>query len=88
MVNVKSFQGLVEQEKVKDEVCLPSWQEFVAHGRREMVMGFRIRQISKFSDYLRRQPTPFTGFMLPSAPRMTDRRHRSEWPRFVHASLR
>jgi hypothetical protein len=53
MVNVKSFQGFVEQREVKDEVCLPSRQQFVAHGRREIVMGFRIRQINKFSDYLK-----------------------------------
>jgi hypothetical protein len=52
MLNVKSFQGFVEQRKVKDEVWLPSRQEFVAQGR-EIVKGFRIRQVSEFSDYLK-----------------------------------
>jgi hypothetical protein len=52
LVNVKSFQGFVEQRKVGGEVWLPSHQDFVAQGR-EIVKGFRIRQVSEFTDYLK-----------------------------------
>jgi hypothetical protein len=52
LVNVKNFQGFIEQRKVSGEVWLPSRQDFVAEGR-EIVKGFRIRQISEFSDYLK-----------------------------------
>ena len=51
-VNVKSFQGFIEQRKVRGEIWLPSHQELVAHGR-ELVKGFRIRQVSEFTDYLK-----------------------------------
>jgi hypothetical protein len=52
LVNVKNFQGFVEQRKVSGEVWLPNHQDFVAQGR-EIVKGFRIRQVSEFSDYLK-----------------------------------
>jgi hypothetical protein len=52
LLNVKSFQGFVEQRKVSGEVWLPKRQDFVAQGR-EIVKGFRIRQVSEFSDYLK-----------------------------------
>jgi hypothetical protein len=52
LVNVKSFEGFVEQRKVGGEVWLPSHQDFVAQGR-EIVQGFRIRQVSEFTDYLK-----------------------------------
>jgi hypothetical protein len=52
LVNVKSFQGFIEQRKVNGEVWLPSRQDFVAEGR-EIVKGFRIRQVIEFSDYLK-----------------------------------
>lgn len=50
--NVKSFDGYVEQRKVHDEVWLPTHEEFVASGR-QLVSGFRIRQVSDYSDYLK-----------------------------------
>ena len=52
LTSVKNFQGFIEQRKVNGEVWLPSHQEFSAQGR-ELVIGFRIRQISEFSDYLK-----------------------------------
>src|SRR3984957_6477251 len=39
LVNVKNFQGFVEQRKVNGEAWLPSRQDFVAQGR-ELVKGF------------------------------------------------
>jgi hypothetical protein len=52
LVNVKSFQGFVEQQQMSGELWLPKRQDFVAQGR-EIVKGFRIRQVSEFSDYLK-----------------------------------
>jgi outer membrane lipoprotein-sorting protein len=52
LVNVKGFQGFVEQRKINGEVWLPSRQDFVAQGR-ELIKGFRIRQVTEFSDYLK-----------------------------------
>ena len=52
LVSVKSFQGVVDQRKVNGEVWLPGRQDFVAQGR-QLVAGFRIRQVSEFSDYLK-----------------------------------
>ena len=52
LVNVKGFQGFVEQRKVNGEVWLPSRQDFVAQGR-ELIKGFRIHQVTEFSDYLK-----------------------------------
>jgi hypothetical protein len=52
LVSVKSFEGVVDQRKVNGEVWLPSRQDFVAQGR-QLVAGFRIRQVSEFSDYLK-----------------------------------
>jgi hypothetical protein len=51
-VDVKNFQGFVEQRKVRGEIWLPSHQELVAQGR-ELFKGFRIRQVSEFTDYLK-----------------------------------
>jgi hypothetical protein len=51
-VNVKNFQGFIEQRKVSGEIWLPSHQELVARGR-ELIKGFRIRQVSEFTDYLK-----------------------------------
>jgi hypothetical protein len=51
-VNVKNFQGFIEQRKVRGEIWLPSHQELIAQGR-ELVKGFRIRQVSEFTDYLK-----------------------------------
>jgi hypothetical protein len=50
--SVKGFEGFIEQQKVHDEIWLPSHQEFVAQGR-QLVAGFRIRQVDEFSDYLK-----------------------------------
>lgn len=52
LVNVKGFRGFVEQQKVNGEIWLPSRQDFVAQGR-ELIKGFRIRQVSEFSGYLK-----------------------------------
>jgi hypothetical protein len=52
LVSVKSFQGVLDQRKVNNEVWLPSRQDFVAQGR-QIVAGFRIRQVSEFTDYLK-----------------------------------
>jgi hypothetical protein len=50
--NVKGFQGFTEQQKVHGELWMPIRQEYVAQGR-ELVKGFRIREVSEFSDYLK-----------------------------------
>jgi hypothetical protein len=52
LVSVKSFRGVVDQRKVNGEVWLPSRQDFVAQGR-QLVAGFRMRQVREFSDYLK-----------------------------------
>jgi hypothetical protein len=65
LVNVKSFQGFVEQRKVHGEVWLPSRQDFVAQGR-ELVKGFRIRQVSEFTDYLKATTDVFQQVHAPS----------------------
>jgi hypothetical protein len=66
LVNLKSFQGFVEQRKVSGEVWLPRRQDFVAQGR-ELVRGFRIRQVSEFSDYLKATTDVFQQVHAPSA---------------------
>jgi hypothetical protein len=66
LVNVKSFQGFVEQRKVSGEVGLPKRQDFVAQGR-ELVKGFRIRQVSEFSDYLKATTDVFQQVHAPNA---------------------
>jgi hypothetical protein len=65
-VNVKSFQGFIEQRKVKGEVWLPSRQELVAEGR-EVIKGFRIRQVSEFTDYLKATTAVFQQIHSPNA---------------------
>jgi hypothetical protein len=65
LVSVKSFQGVVDQRKVNGEVCLPSRQDFVAQGR-QLVAGFRIRQVSEFSDYLKATTDVFQQIHSPS----------------------
>jgi hypothetical protein len=50
--NVKGFDGYVEQRKVHGEIWLPSHQEFVATGR-QFVSGFRIRQATDYSEFLK-----------------------------------
>lgn len=66
LVNVKSFQGFVDQRKVGGEVWLPSRQDFVAQGR-EIVKGFRIRQVSEFTDYLKATTDVFQQVHAPNA---------------------
>jgi hypothetical protein len=66
MVNVKSFQGVVDQRKVNGEVWFPSRQDFVAQGR-ELIKGFRIRQVSEYSDYLKASTDVFQQIHAPSA---------------------
>ena len=65
LVSVKSFQGVVDQRKVNGEVWLPSRQDFVAQGR-QLVAGFRIRQVSEFSDYLKATTDVFQQIHSPS----------------------
>lgn len=50
--NVKGFQGFTEQRKFHGELWMPTRQEYVAQGR-ELFKGFRIREVSEFSDYLK-----------------------------------
>lgn len=65
LVNVKSFQGFIEQQKMSGEVWLPTHQGFVAEGR-EIVKGFRIRQVSEFSDYLKATTDVFQQVHAPT----------------------
>jgi hypothetical protein len=66
LVSVKSFQGVVDQTKVNDEVWLPRRQDFIAQGR-QLVAGFRMRQVSEFSDYLKATTDVFQQIHSPSA---------------------
>jgi hypothetical protein len=66
LVNVKGFQGFVEQRKINGEVWLPSRQDFVAQGR-ELIKGFRIRQVIEFSDYLKATTDVFQQVHSPNA---------------------
>jgi hypothetical protein len=50
--NVKGFQGFTEQQKFHGELWMPSRQEYVANGR-ELISGFRIREVDEYSDYLK-----------------------------------
>jgi hypothetical protein len=64
--NAKSFEGYVEQRKVHDEMWLPTHQEFVAEGR-QLVLGFRIRQVDEFSEYLKATTNVFQQIHTPNA---------------------
>ena len=64
--SVKGFEGFIEQQKVHDEIWLPSHQEFVAQGR-QLVAGFRIRQVDEFSDYLKASTDVFQQIHSPNA---------------------
>jgi hypothetical protein len=64
--NAKSFEGYVEQRNVHNEVWLPTHQEFVAEGR-QLVQGFRIRQVDEFSDYLKATTDVFQQIHTPNA---------------------
>jgi hypothetical protein len=66
LISVKSFQGVLDQRKVKNEVWLPSRQDFVAQGR-QIIAGFRIRQVNEFSDYLKATTDVFQQIHSPSA---------------------
>ncbi|HEX8816484.1 MAG TPA: hypothetical protein VF753_13380 [Terriglobales bacterium] len=50
--NVRGFEGYVEQQKVGGEIWVPVHQEFVAQGR-QLVSGFRVRQVDEYSHYLK-----------------------------------
>lgn len=50
--NIKGFDGSFDQRKVRGELWVPSHQDFVANGR-QLISGFRIRQVSDFTDYLK-----------------------------------
>jgi hypothetical protein len=64
--NAKSFEGYVQQAKVHDEAWLPLHQEFVAEGR-QLIMGFRIRQVDDFSEYLKATTDVFQQIHTPNA---------------------
>ena len=65
LVSVKSFQGVLDQRKVNGEAWLPSRQDLVAQGR-QLVSGFRIRQVSEFTDYLKASTDVFQQIHAPS----------------------
>ncbi len=64
--SVKGFEGFIEQQKVHDEIWLPRHQEFVAQGR-QLIAGFRIRQMDEFSDYLKASTDVFQQIHSPNA---------------------
>lgn len=64
--NAKTFSGYVEQRKVHDEVWLPLHQEYVAEGR-QLIQGFRIRQVDDFSEYLKATTDVFQQIHTPAA---------------------
>jgi hypothetical protein len=64
--SVKGFTGFIEQQRVHDEIWLPSHQEFVAQGR-QLIAGFRIRQVDEFSDYLKASTDVFQQIHPPTA---------------------
>jgi hypothetical protein len=66
LVSVKNFSGVLDQRKVNGEVWLPSRQDFVAQGR-QIIAGFRMRQVSEFTDYLKATTDVFQQIHSPSA---------------------
>lgn len=64
--NVKGFQGFTEQHKFHGEIWMPTRQEYVAQGR-ELFKGFRMREVSEFSDYLKATTDVFQQIHAPSA---------------------
>lgn len=64
--NVKGFQGFTEQHKFHGEIWMPTHQEYVAQGR-ELFKGFRMREVSEFSDYLKATTDVFQQIHAPSA---------------------
>ena len=64
--NVKSFQGFTEQQKFHGEIWMPTRQEYVAEGR-ELITGFRIRQVEEFSEYLKATTDVFQQIHMPNA---------------------
>ena len=65
--NVKGFQGVTDQQKFHGELWMPRRQEYVAEGR-ELFKGFRIRQVSEFSDYLKATTDVFQQIHSPTEP--------------------
>lgn len=63
---VNGFQGFAEQKKINDELWLPTHQEYVANGR-QLFSGFRIREVSEFSDYLKATTDVFQQIHSPKA---------------------
>ena len=64
--NVKDFQGFTEQRKFHGELWMPSRQEYVANGR-QLVTGFRIREVDEYSDYLKATTDVFQQVHAPAA---------------------
>jgi hypothetical protein len=64
--NVKGFHGITEQQKFHGELWMPTRQEYIAEGR-ELLKGFRIREVSEFSDYLKATTDVFQQIHPPTA---------------------
>ena len=64
--NVKGFRGFTEQQKVHGELWMPIRQEYVAEGR-ELFKGFRIREVSEFSEDLKATTDVFQQIHAPNA---------------------
>jgi hypothetical protein len=69
---VKGFQGMTQQQKFHGELWMPLRQEYVAEGR-ELLKGFRIRQVTEFSDYLKATTDVFQQIHSPSSVQATPR---------------
>jgi len=64
--NVKGFHGFTDQRKVHGEIWMPTRQEYTAEGR-QLITGFRIRQVDEFSDYLKATTDVFQQIHSPAA---------------------
>ncbi len=68
--SVRGFQGMAQQQKLQGELWMPIRQEYVAEGR-ELLKGFRIREVSEFSDYLKATTDVFQQIHSPSSVQAT-----------------
>jgi len=63
---VKGFQGFTEQQKFHGGIWMPTRQEYVANGR-QLLTGFRIREVDEYSDYLKATTDVFQQVHAPAA---------------------
>lgn len=63
---VNGIQGFAEQKKINGELWMPTHQEYVADGR-QLFSGFRVRQVSEFSGYLKATTDVFQQIHSPQA---------------------